>query len=721
MTDLKTTQENQAAALGGGELVRIVQNALNAKDTIRDMAFFGRATNPVSAQGAKGDWAAGVGGSAAASSTSFSQTDFTFSANDNGKTIFINGAGANGGNLKTTISGANGSTCTLGAATSAAVGSPNAYLSGAAVNAAGTGVVPNDTFTLNNGTNAIAGLLTVVTTKIVSASINAAGSGGTNGTFDLVGTTGTGTLFVINVTIAGGALSAINSILAAGHYTVNPTSLSAEPVSGAGLTGATVTIVMGVDTVSITKPGSYSVQPSNPVTPSATSGAGTGVTFNLSFTTTGAWWYATDDTTAISNSGTPLYLEKGKLFFTSMNDTTATFLPKKTMGLGQILDVSGNKKGYFYSNISAAPSSFGSWGSPAAAFTGDLSGVQFPIQHIISGAATLGQPSTGYVYTEEAYPFLGHLNNLSGWNQNTGSNVGRTAACFARVRVFNQGQGDAVAYNATAFVTGAKASATSFLANPAVALFNGDVNAGQDGVYLNPFECILNDQGYDAAAIGYVVNMNRSNDRGNLGAVWFGFRSQNQGTAPGDAHFSAGGTAKMGIDLSGFTPIASGTWNNAAIVLGANMKIYFNATAPAQSPGYSSNPGTTYMQYSSGNTGIQAVVANTSTMLLTSSNSFLYNTVVLGTDQNNRLQVVGAANGSAPNISTTGTSDSNVDLKLSPKGSGNIQFNNAASFSANGTVATAMSSLGPTGSHATIQTWLTIKDNGGVVRYIPCF
>ncbi len=53
--------------------------------------------------------------------------------------------------------------------------------------------------------------------------------------------------------------------------------------------------------------------------------------------------------------------------------------------------------------------------------------------------------------------------------------------------------------------------------------------------------------------------------------------------------------------------------------------------------------------------------------------------------------------------------------------SGQLKFTGAANFSANGAVATAMSSVGPTGSHTTIQTWLTITDSGGVVRYIPAF
>lgn len=50
-----------------------------------------------------------------------------------------------------------------------------------------------------------------------------------------------------------------------------------------------------------------------------------------------------------------------------------------------------------------------------------------------------------------------------------------------------------------------------------------------------------------------------------------------------------------------------------------------------------------------------------------------------------------------------------------------IQFSSAPSFSANDTVATALTNVGPIGSHTTVQTWLTIVDNLGATRYIPCF
>lgn len=52
---------------------------------------------------------------------------------------------------------------------------------------------------------------------------------------------------------------------------------------------------------------------------------------------------------------------------------------------------------------------------------------------------------------------------------------------------------------------------------------------------------------------------------------------------------------------------------------------------------------------------------------------------------------------------------------------GNMKFTNAANFSANGLVATILGSLGPTGSHTTVQKWLTIVDNTGATLYVPAF
>jgi hypothetical protein len=219
-----------------------------------------------------------------------------------------------------------------------------------------------------------------------------------------------------------------------------------------------------------------------------------------------------------------------------------------------------------------APSSLGTWGSYATSFNGDNSHISLGNKYSITGAASLGQPITGYVYTPELTPMVTYLYNTSGWNQDTADNGGRTSAVAFRTYLYQAGQGDMVAYNATAYVTGAKAGATSFLANPASSLFNGDETAGNAGVYLNPGEFALSDAGYDVSAMGWVINLNRTNNTGALGTVWMGYRVQSTGTKNVDAFFSGNGSALIGLDLTGMTggtigialPIGAGIYGNAS-------------------------------------------------------------------------------------------------------------------------------------------------------------
>jgi hypothetical protein len=83
--------------------------------------------------------------------------------------------------------------------------------------------------------------------SVISATVNAGGSGGTNGQVTITGTTGTGTKFTAKGNISGGALTGALIVTNAGSYSVDPTSLSAEPVTGGGLTGATVSLTMSGD------------------------------------------------------------------------------------------------------------------------------------------------------------------------------------------------------------------------------------------------------------------------------------------------------------------------------------------------------------------------------------------------------------------------------------------------------------------------------------------
>jgi len=259
--------------------------------------------------------------------------------------------------------------------------------------------------------------------------------------------------------------------------------------------------------------------------------------------------------------------------------TKANLNGAKFSGQGTVVTADTNKTGFYFSSADTAPASSGNGDSILTAFNGDFSQCQFPVEHWITGASTAGQPSSGYLYTPEIYPHYTYLYNSSGWNQSTSGNTGRTGIAAYRTRIAQYGQGDLVCYNASAFVTGTKASSTNFLANPAAVLFNGDMTAGQTGVYLNPYETICNDGGYDVACVGIVNNFVRSVATGAKSAVWLGYRAQNTGAATCDALVSATGKWVTGLDLA-MTGLDFGT-NKAAISLKSNDRIYFNNAALA--------------------------------------------------------------------------------------------------------------------------------------------
>jgi len=165
------------------------------------------------------------------------------------------------------------------------IGTANVKAALSGLTVPGSGYVPGDTWELTGGT-AVGGVKftgIITGTKVVSATIHAAGTGGTNGTATVTGTTGTSGLgrFTANVTIAGGIITAVNSITFGGQYTVNPTSLTAEPVTGGGLTGAQLTVVMGAGVLEFTAAGRYSVIPIGPYATTATSGSGTGLQLSV--------------------------------------------------------------------------------------------------------------------------------------------------------------------------------------------------------------------------------------------------------------------------------------------------------------------------------------------------------------------------------------------------------------------------------------------------------
>jgi hypothetical protein len=198
-------------------------------------------------------------------------------------------------------------------ATLKVLASPTVVLPGIGYNIA-------DTITEAGGVLApggVAAVLAVASTQAVSAATNAGGTGGTPGPVTLTGTTGTGTKFQATGTInAGGVLQPGLVITVPGNYTVNPTSMTSEPVTGGGLTGATVTLTgMGILTATVSTAGGYAVPPLNPVSQASSSGSGTGATFTNS---------CGIGTVSVDDSGNYSTIPTGFTVTNAPGDTTGT-------------------------------------------------------------------------------------------------------------------------------------------------------------------------------------------------------------------------------------------------------------------------------------------------------------------------------------------------------------------------------------------------------------
>ena len=141
---------------------------------------------------------------------------------------------------------------------------------------------PGDTVTLAGGNQISPSIITLSSTQVISATVASGGTGGMDGTQIVTGTTGTGTFFSASVIISGGTITSVEQILVPGNYTVNPTVPSAEPVTGGGLTGATLDLQIGILAFTLTTAGSFlSNPPGNTFTQASTSGAGLGATFQF--------------------------------------------------------------------------------------------------------------------------------------------------------------------------------------------------------------------------------------------------------------------------------------------------------------------------------------------------------------------------------------------------------------------------------------------------------
>ena len=395
-----------------------------------------------------------------------------------------------------------------------------------------------------------------------------------------------------------GGVTGILSKAQGGTGTANPVIANTAPIS---VTGTWPNVTVGITgTVSVANGGTGTA---NPV-----------ITSNAPISVTGTWPNVTvglSGTVGFANGGTGISTTPGqnqvllgdgsKYNLTTLRAGTGINFDQVSPGVLTINGVRTQRVNNATTsppqvnqvNVTTAPAGTFNTGSITTAFQGDMSNVTFAIAQSISGASTLGPPTTGYTLNPQVSSSYNYMYNSSGYNYSTSGNAGRTLASLHYDKVDNYGQGDATAFYARAYVNSSKAGATSWLASPAACLYIGQCDAGANGVYLNPIEIDCNDNGYDAAAISFVSNLNRTNNTAALGQPWIGFRSQSYGSKAVDAFLSATGLFNIGLDLTTATLGSS----NAAITLKQGQFLYFGSTnsdATNNLPNYT-NPNGAYI------------------------------------------------------------------------------------------------------------------------------
>jgi hypothetical protein len=148
----------------------------------------------------------------------------------------------------------------------------------------GSNYLNGNTLTVQGGTQTTSSILTVASLKVVGASPNVPGTGyrvNDTLTFGTNSASYASTVIVqVDAIDGSGGITGV-TITQAGQFTgITPPTTSATPsaTSGAGV-NATIDLSWGVNTVTVSTPGSYTVYPANPV--SITGGDGNNATFNL--------------------------------------------------------------------------------------------------------------------------------------------------------------------------------------------------------------------------------------------------------------------------------------------------------------------------------------------------------------------------------------------------------------------------------------------------------
>lgn len=312
----------------------------------------------------------------------------------------------------------------------------------------------------------------------------------------------------------------------------------------------------------------------------------------------------TDDSAAISAAiltGRPISIPVGRVCKAS--SISYLSLSGTFVGPGRVRTSDGNLRGPLFTGWAAAPGA-GNFSSAGTAWNGNLSGT-WAHEHLITGAATLGQPSSGYQQTPDTSGQFLYTHNRSGHNESASGNGGRTGTAGHYTKLDQYGQGDLTAYFCSGIVASTRSGAEHYLASPQVSCLGGDMWAGAAGAYLQGIgDLNLRDNGFDVAGVGIMMNFERSVATEGLSSSWIGDIRAASGTQPLDIAYRVTGPIVHGFDLSSAT---IGHYRLASATLGSAGSGYTVGDVLTVSGGTSVTPTKFVVSTVNGGGGVTAI------------------------------------------------------------------------------------------------------------------
>lgn len=332
---------------------------------------------------------------------------------------------------------------------------------------------------------------------------------------------------------------------------------------------------------------------------------------------------------------------------------------------------------------------------------------------IVLAGATVGVTLNNLALILSNYPY-GNIAGTSPFDAASGSNGDGTEVYF------NAGSGDGTGQGAVFAAYGGNAGTTGNGGGGGVQLFGG----GGQGTGVGG---------------GVQLGAGQANGTGNGGQINITAGSSVSGGNGGSVLLTSGGSN----NVSGQVLIQSSNTSNAQsgdVLFGSGNDSGSGNTGQVTIKAGSSASGTVGNIVVDGNNILLrvnqsggAVKTDDQTGSTPSANlPFTTGFTASGASGNLSLQTGDSSAGNSGNVTIAsgagaGAGNHSGDVVLSPGAvsggatQGNVKFGAASSFTANGAVATALTGIGPTGAHATVQEWLTIKNPSGTTRYIPCF